>query len=991
MRRTALLVLSLAGALSAQAIFRVDPSPVMTTSGTVPYGGNPALYAVANATIQLCTDTACATPATAYTDAGGLTACPSYAPVTWPGTTVCTSTTGAQGQFGFWLVPGTYYYRVTLPNGTSFGNYPITSNTAGVTNLIAGAGIGVSAGTGSVTITNTGVVSFNGRTGPVTPAAGDYPVSLGGTGFTSAALNGFLFGNGTNPFGVTVAGTQYEVAQAGAGGVPTVGPVHLDQTPAVMGLLPLANGGTGASTQPGALSAILGGSPLPIASGGSGQTSATAALAAFLAGSKQGNAATVQMAGTNSGVVGATLCNDASGNATTAACATPGLPSGIMNQHLRYQPNVTPNTLQFANLPTLNSADHVFPAQQPTGTGGVLSPGNNVLTWAPVPLGTNGTDTGHYVYVSGGVGTAEACLITGGMGTAGSASGQIIIQCANTHSGAWTVTPTWNGVQEAVQAACTAGGGTVDIPSGAFTIYATLTIPCSNVTVRGNGIYGTAITRTGDFGDSVYAGSALNNIHISGFTIDQTINYAAGPPPTVVNKPTSGAHIHIKGCNSCSIRDTRLTGMPYGIDVDAGAGIYIDRNQITSVWDYANAAVQIGVAGILLHRTIANAGMPTYTYLTNNSITGPASASRSITLNGNTITHVEPVGPQYGVWVQSCEVCSINDNNIEWMDYHGIYLAPPAAHAVSDPLLEVVISRNFLDYNRTYGIEFNNAAQSTAQYSLNVTVADNIILGSGASINGIHSSMVLDGLSFPSVWGFNFTGNFIENTLGAGIYLRGSERGVITGNSIYGYNYANSYPLNTLTCVGSPTGCTGDRIGNSGIFLTDQTNKVSATGNYIGGSLLGTGYNGTSIFTTSAISIGVNPSFTNPIIETAPNFNGGVQAPTSRSTPVPYDPAFLVPVGFTNGAAISSVGVAGCGSLGASSTFLSGTITSATTGTCTPVLTFTNVSSLAGWACSISNRTTANLIRQTASTISSVTFEGTTVTGDVLSYSCAAY
>jgi len=73
-------------------------------------------------------------------------------------------------------------------------------------------------------------------------------VSSGGTGDTSFTLNGILFGNGTSAVGVTSAGSQYQVLQAGSGGVPTFGALSLNQSAAVSGQLGVANGGTGASS-----------------------------------------------------------------------------------------------------------------------------------------------------------------------------------------------------------------------------------------------------------------------------------------------------------------------------------------------------------------------------------------------------------------------------------------------------------------------------------------------------------------------------------------------------------------------------------------------------------------------------------------------------------------------------------------------------------------------------------------------------------------------
>lgn len=81
-----------------------------------------------------------------------------------------------------------------------------------------------------------------------TAISGQLPVANGGTGDSTLTTNGMLFGNGTSAVGITAAGSQFQVFQAGASGVPTVGAVHLDQSAAVTGQLAVANGGTGAAT-----------------------------------------------------------------------------------------------------------------------------------------------------------------------------------------------------------------------------------------------------------------------------------------------------------------------------------------------------------------------------------------------------------------------------------------------------------------------------------------------------------------------------------------------------------------------------------------------------------------------------------------------------------------------------------------------------------------------------------------------------------------------
>jgi hypothetical protein len=74
-------------------------------------------------------------------------------------------------------------------------------------------------------------------------------VTAGGTGVETFTDNGIVYGNGASALDVTSAGTQYQVLQAGSGGVPTFGAVNLAQSAAVTGALPIANGGTNATSE----------------------------------------------------------------------------------------------------------------------------------------------------------------------------------------------------------------------------------------------------------------------------------------------------------------------------------------------------------------------------------------------------------------------------------------------------------------------------------------------------------------------------------------------------------------------------------------------------------------------------------------------------------------------------------------------------------------------------------------------------------------------
>lgn len=134
--------------------------------------------------------------------------------------------------------------------------------------------------------------------------------------------------------------------------------------------------------------------------------------------------------------------------------------TGSQLQVLRVKPNGAAQTLQYATLPIVSAPDYNFPAQTPGGTLTASSPATVALS--PCPLGVAGTDTKHYLYVSGGTGTAEAVLITGGTCTSGSASGNITFTPANSHSGAWTIASATAGITEAEYSI--SAGGTITIP-----------------------------------------------------------------------------------------------------------------------------------------------------------------------------------------------------------------------------------------------------------------------------------------------------------------------------------------------------------------------------------------------------------------------------------------------------------------------------------------------------------------------------------------------
>lgn len=128
--------------------------------------------------------------------------------------------------------------------GTNIASYAVGDilYADGATSLAKLAGVA----TGNVLISG-GVTTAPawGKVGLTTHVSGTLAVGNGGTGATTFTANGILYGNTTSAIQVTGAGTQYQVLQAGASGVPTFGALNLSQSAAITGTLPVANGGTG--------------------------------------------------------------------------------------------------------------------------------------------------------------------------------------------------------------------------------------------------------------------------------------------------------------------------------------------------------------------------------------------------------------------------------------------------------------------------------------------------------------------------------------------------------------------------------------------------------------------------------------------------------------------------------------------------------------------------------------------------------------------------
>lgn len=178
----------------------------------------------------------------------------SGSPVTTTGT-LNLQVTGANGTVPIFngsnqlIATGGNNGEILIGNGTGFT----------VASLMAGAGISIIPGPGSISISSTGggVTSFSGGTTGLTPPPGPTTGAItlsgtliaanGGTGFSSYTIGDILYaGTSTTLAQLSDVATGNALISGGVGTAPSWGKINL--TTAITGILPIANGGTNSST-----------------------------------------------------------------------------------------------------------------------------------------------------------------------------------------------------------------------------------------------------------------------------------------------------------------------------------------------------------------------------------------------------------------------------------------------------------------------------------------------------------------------------------------------------------------------------------------------------------------------------------------------------------------------------------------------------------------------------------------------------------------------
>jgi len=417
--------------------------------------------------------------------------------------------------------------QLLIGNGTGY-----SLNTLGV-----GAGISVVNGVGTITLANTGVLSFSSGTTGLSPAttstgnvtlAGTLIAANGGTGFASYDVGDLLYANTTTTLAkLPDVATGNALISGGVNTAPLWGKIGL--TTHVSGVLPIANGGTNGSATPTAYGVAYGtGTAYAFTAAGTAKqvlianTSAAPTWSTLTSGTSilygdgLGGFSNVTI-GTGVSFVAGTLSATGSGGTVTSVTGTsPVVSSGgttpAISLAAAYGDTLNPYAAKTANYvlagPTTGAAAApTFRALVATDipslsyvtsvsfTGGIVTVANPTTTPAFTIAGTSGgvpyfssTST----WASSAALAANAIVLGGGAGAAP----------ATTTTGTGVVTAL--GVNTGTAGAFVVNGGALGTPSSG-----TVTNLTGTASININGTVGATTANTGAFTNITGSANAI--------------------------------------------------------------------------------------------------------------------------------------------------------------------------------------------------------------------------------------------------------------------------------------------------------------------------------------------------------------------------------------------------------------------------------------------------------------------------------------------------
>src|SRR5215471_8608043 len=428
------------------------------------------------------------------------------------------------------------------------------------------------------------------------------------------------------------------------------------------------------------------------------------------------------------------------------------------------------------NTPQYYSADYNF-SQQP---GGALVVGSNVITLNPIPKGVL---AGNYLCISGGTGTNEAVPINSWNST----TGQLIITCAFTHTGAWIISSGSSGIQETINvASATGNGGIINLPSGTVPLCAPI-IGQNGVHLIGCGIFVTVLRRTADYGDT-FSFTQKVGFSFSHFTVQQDIGYTPGTPGTITNPVTKGSHFLIKGCNTVEFFSVRCETLQKGIQIVGGSCVSILYCQFYGIYDGRSGSPKVTLANINT-QCDSVMGIPTYIRIVGCFMGGN---------NNGTIvtpTNYNGVGAAFGYQIEGCEDLEINGGSTGGCNIHNCLISPNSTSIVCG-MIHIMGHK----FDSAGTADLCIAPNDTSKNTGVILVENNIFNGElagqyGISVldNGVGKPNIVQDLGIYDNTIFGYYQNGIQIADGVGIDIQ--------SNKIYCYNLAKSTDPNAASGI----------------------------------------------------------------------------------------------------------------------------------------------------------------------------------------------
>ena len=380
-----------------------------------------------------------------------------------------------------------------------------------------------------------------------------------------------------------------------------------------------------------------------------------------------------------------------------------------------------------------------------------------------------------------------------------------------------------NGVTDdtvAIQAALNATRN-LYFPDGTYIVSATLTMQ-PDTQLQGTTPEKCLFQRTTAYGDTFKIGAAgvanAGSVTIKGFwfyhiySFNNGTTYVAGTSVNILNKNPTAIHLNIFAGQNVRIEDCWFTGLGHGIKFTDSTQMWVNRCIFNGMWDLSIVAMQDTTSSIYATASASNKRCALM-HISHCMINGhSASAAVNVTTGSVTTAKTLNNGPRYGIFIQSCEQFSINNNYIGGQSAHNIYIETTAITGHGH------ITSNMIDGASEYSIRVicTNVTYPVSYLMIN----NNTAVGYG---NDKGFLWLQENGTIAPATRVNINDNNIQFYLRAPIKIERTSGVKISGNTVAAYNSDNSV--------------TSDPYVQAGIVLDITCAFCVSTNNLYGGGI----------------------------------------------------------------------------------------------------------------------------------------------------------